>query len=87
MAYLSKVPNADLPNPEVFRGNRVLSLKSQLPDSRIALMGKENFLGIDLGQVVTKLRWEVFAPNESGDLQIPRPEFNIGEHFLNRDRN
>ena len=57
------LPNAELPgNGDVFRCNSTLNLN--MNDSRVAILGRERILGIDLDLPATKLTWHELAKTD-----------------------
>lgn len=71
-AQLAKVPQASLPGEgETFRGNVALSLG----DNRVAMVGRELILGLDLNLSVTKMVWRELCLTEGvNDQNIPHPD-------------
>ena len=62
-AYISMLPNAELPGEgDVFRSNNPLGL--YMDDSRVAILGRDRILGIDLELPATKLQWHELAKTE-----------------------
>ena len=53
-SFVARLPQAELPHPETFRGNASLSKKN---DANLAMIGKDHILGIDTNAYVNRLQW------------------------------